>query len=420
MTEAFKPLNWHGFGEDTLCEGEVWFSDAWQGARAALVKPPTQTDQAHEEQERVIGVILEALSEGQIVVYARHPQSDEKRLVEPHRWLRFSGPLIGGWDKVPDHYADDFGPFVNRRLRTDGKAFLEWLQWMRTLQGNHRKLGSLPGFELIDYAKQEARQQIKALRQGEVSASVPQGYVGIDKPFRHALDEIYPERLDQSGWVSPTDDDGWTTGPVPPDEILEAWQPRLLPFLRKAPISQSNWLRPLLVDVATRLDAARHSTGIRVYYWSNRDARAFDVPDRLLRPGDSFLANGSVWFHGQITNLFGPDDLEFLDGAAAFVEKGDDLLLLDACLKSAGLTGMHSTSRSKKRGPQKGGGWAKADEALFPEIAKLIESGKAKSAYGATLIIGERLPGEGDAINRAKRVSGRYLKAKRLSESSNK
>jgi hypothetical protein len=417
MTEAFRPLNWHGFGEDTLCEGEVWFSDAWQGARAALVKPPAQTDQAHEEQERVIGVILKALSEGQIVVYARHPQSDEKRLVEPHRWLRFSGPLIGGWDKVPDHYSDDFGPFVNRRLRTDGKAFLEWLQWMRTLQGNNRKLGSLPGFELIDYAKQEARERIKASRQGEVSASLPQGYIGIHKPFRQVLDAIYPEQLDQSCWVSPTDDDGWTRGPVPPIEILEAWQPRLLPFLRKIPIPQSNWLRPLLVDVATRLDAARHSTGIRVYYWSNRDARAFDVPDRLLRPGNDFLANGSVWFYGQITNLFGPDELDFLDGAAAFVEEGNERLLLDSCLKNAGLSSIHETPKRGERGPKKGGGWAKADEALFPEITKLIKSGQAKSAFGAASIIGNRLPGTGDPSHRAKRIAKRYIEAQRLSES---
>jgi hypothetical protein len=42
MTEALKPLNWHRFGEVTLCEGEVGFQDARYAARFALERELNQ------------------------------------------------------------------------------------------------------------------------------------------------------------------------------------------------------------------------------------------------------------------------------------------------------------------------------------------------------------------------------------------
>jgi hypothetical protein len=429
MTEALKPLNWDGFGEDTLCEGEVWFHDAWVAARISLelpskirrsligsAGPPNQTEITIEEQERAIGTILEALCEAQLVVYARHPQTDAKRPVEPERWHRISAALIGDWDYVPVQYSEDFGPFVNRRLRIDGALFLEWLEWMRKHQGNHRKLGRLKGFELIDRAKQQARHAIKEASRGGISATVPQGYVGIDRVFSPALDTLYPEQIDQSEWQSPADAQGWTRGRVAPDDVLSEWEARRMHLPHQIPISPSYWMQSIALDTAKRLDDARKQSGIRVFYWSNRDACAFDVPDELLDPCKSFLAVGRPWVTGQICNFFGPDEWVFLDGAAAFVEEGEEQILLDAFLRNARLPGTHTPSEQKRRGPKKGGGYKMPDRRLFPEMTSLINSDKATSPYGAALMIGERLPGNGTMENRAKRVSSLYIKEIGLSD----
>lgn len=378
MTQPLKPLNWDGFGEDTLCEGEVWFHDAWIAARISLeqpskirrsligsARPPGDTEITIEEQERAIGVILEALCEAQLVVYARHPQTDTKRPVEPDRWYRISAALVGEWDKVPDQYSEDFGPFVNRRLRIDGALFLEWLEWMRMHHGNHRKLGRLKGFELIDRAKQQARRAVREASRGEISATVPQDYVGIDKVFILALNSLYPEQLDQSEWQSPADAQGWTRGRVAPDTVLSEWESRRMHLPHQIPISPSDWSQSISMDTAKRLDDARKQLGIRVFYWSNRDACAFDVPDELLDPCKSFMAIGSPWFAGQVCNFFGPDKWLFLDGAAAFVENGSDKLLIDEFCLRAGLkikwtaAGMETTEAEPwEQKPRKRAIWA--------------------------------------------------------------
>lgn len=425
MTEALKPLNWDGFGEDTLCEGEVWFHDAWVAARISLeqpskirrsligsARPPGQIEITIEEQERAIGAILEALCEAQLVVYARHPQTDAKRPVEPERWHRISAALIGEWDYVPDQYSEDFGPFVNRRLRIDGALFLEWLEWMRKHQGNHGKLGRLKGFELIDHARQNSRRAIKTTSRKEISASTPQNYVSIGKVFDLALDSLYPEQLDQSEWHSPIDADGWTRGRVAPDDVLIRWESRRLYLPHQIEISPRDWLQSISLDVALRLDIARKQSGIRIFYWSNRDACGFDAPDQLLDPRKSFIGNGSPWVDGQLCNLFGPDEWDFLDGAAAFVEGGNDRLLLSRFLEYAGKSNALPPHTPKRRGPKIGGGFLAADRKLFPKIDQLIAEGKALTAHGAATLIGGEISGGGVEDSRIRRLAAYYRREK--------
>lgn len=425
MTEALKPLNWDGFGEDTLCEGEVWFHNAWLAARISLeqpskirrsligsARPPGQTEITIEEQERAIGAILEALCEAQLVVYARHPQTDAKRPVEPERWHRISAALIGEWDKVPDRYSEDFGPFVNRRLRVNGALFLEWLKWKRELQGDHRKVEQLKGFELVELAKHNARRAIKEASRNEISATTPQNYIGISNVFNLALDTLYPEQIDQSEWQSPADAQGWTGGRVAPDDVLSEWEARRMHLPHQIPISPSYWMQSIALDAAKRLDDARKQLGIRVFYWSNRDACAFDVPDELLDPCKSFIGNGSPWVDGQLCNLFGPDEWDFLDGAAAFVEGGNDRLLLSRFLEYAGKSNALPPHAPKRRGPKIGGGFLAADRKLFPKIDQLIAEGKALTAHGAATLIGGEISGYGVEDSRIRRLAAIYRREK--------
>jgi hypothetical protein len=63
------------------------------------------------------------------------------------------------------------------------------------------------------------------------------------------------------------------------------------------------------------------------------------------------------------------------------------------------------------RGPIQGTtGFQDLDRKLFPRMMKLIESGEARSPYGAALILSQEIAGSGTIENKAKRVSAMYRK----------
>jgi hypothetical protein len=66
-----------------------------------------------------------------------------------------------------------------------------------------------------------------------------------------------------------------------------------------------------------------------------------------------------------------------------------------------------------RRGPRPGTtGYQEADRKLFDCISRLLREGTAKSTYNAALLLAEqgKIQGGGTPDNKAKRVSGRYLK----------
>jgi hypothetical protein len=63
------------------------------------------------------------------------------------------------------------------------------------------------------------------------------------------------------------------------------------------------------------------------------------------------------------------------------------------------------------RGPTRGGtGFSDADRKLFPEISNLIDTGEVRSAYGAALILADKMAGKATRESKAKRVSALYRK----------
>jgi hypothetical protein len=70
----------------------------------------------------------------------------------------------------------------------------------------------------------------------------------------------------------------------------------------------------------------------------------------------------------------------------------------------------------KRRGPPSGTtGFRDADRKLFPQILRLIKHGKARSAYGAALILERegKLVGSATPENKAKRVAKFFLREHR-------
>jgi hypothetical protein len=69
---------------------------------------------------------------------------------------------------------------------------------------------------------------------------------------------------------------------------------------------------------------------------------------------------------------------------------------------------------SGSRGPQPGTtGYQATDRKLFPKITRLIKAGRARSAYGAALLIADEIAGSRDERSKAKRVSAAYRKQQR-------
>jgi hypothetical protein len=63
------------------------------------------------------------------------------------------------------------------------------------------------------------------------------------------------------------------------------------------------------------------------------------------------------------------------------------------------------------RGPQPGTtGYQAVDRKLFPKIDRLIRTGRARSPYGAALLIADQIVGSSDEKSKAKRVSKLYRK----------
>jgi hypothetical protein len=63
------------------------------------------------------------------------------------------------------------------------------------------------------------------------------------------------------------------------------------------------------------------------------------------------------------------------------------------------------------KGPQPGTtGYQVVDRKLFPKIARLIRTGRARSPYGAALLIADQIVGSNDEKSKAKRVSKLYRK----------
>jgi hypothetical protein len=67
--------------------------------------------------------------------------------------------------------------------------------------------------------------------------------------------------------------------------------------------------------------------------------------------------------------------------------------------------------KKPKRGPTPGTtGYQDLDRKLFPQIKELKKRGKARSAYGAALMLANEIAGGGSAENKARRVSALYRK----------
>ena len=70
--------------------------------------------------------------------------------------------------------------------------------------------------------------------------------------------------------------------------------------------------------------------------------------------------------------------------------------------------------KKRQRGPVRGTtGFRAQDRKIFPAIAELIKSGKARSAHSAALTLADEIPGRGSPQNKAKRVSALYRKQRR-------
>jgi hypothetical protein len=112
------------------------------------------------------------------------------------------------------------------------------------------------------------------------------------------------------------------------------------------------------------------------------------------------------------TILFAPDyELVEIDWNALLAH-GRELLPLSCQLKSPKTRNRPSGAQPNvkaRRGPEPGTtGYASQDQKLFPKIKSIIESGKARSPYGAAIILAEDIAGSGDPASKAKRVSIRY------------
>lgn len=58
-------------------------------------------------------------------------------------------------------------------------------------------------------------------------------------------------------------------------------------------------------------------------------------------------------------------------------------------------------------------GYAAADRELFPKIEELLQKGQARGAYGAAMLIADRIAGRGAPENRAKRLADRFNEERR-------
>jgi hypothetical protein len=97
---------------------------------------------------------------------------------------------------------------------------------------------------------------------------------------------------------------------------------------------------------------------------------------------------------------------------AAAVRRGSDPNDFRHILKRIIVSGFSKWLRNEPggpRGPQPGTtGWQAVDRKLFPKISKLIKAGRARSPYGAALLIADQIVGSNDEKSKAKRVSGLY------------
>jgi hypothetical protein len=78
---------------------------------------------------------------------------------------------------------------------------------------------------------------------------------------------------------------------------------------------------------------------------------------------------------------------------------------------AAGMATLANAASEPARHPRRGtSGYDAADRRVFSEIGSLISTGKARSPYGAALLLADDLAGAGTAETKAKRVSSRYRK----------
>jgi hypothetical protein len=72
---------------------------------------------------------------------------------------------------------------------------------------------------------------------------------------------------------------------------------------------------------------------------------------------------------------------------------------------------LRNGKKRSQRGPERGTtGFRTLDRKLFSKISKLLKTGKARSAYGAALLLHEEIAGRASPENKARRVSARYRK----------
>ena len=315
MTEPIKPLNWDGFTEEALCEGDAWFHDAWRVARTFLV-----TDDTTVDQDWIDDQILEALQTAKVRVFARHPQTGSKHPVEARHWKTLSASLVGHWAKVPTHYADDFGAFVHRRLRVDGQDFLAWLRAAAMENGGDLSETTFPHFEHIEPPKARFPPQEKTHTHSPVvSSDVPEGHLSVDVLFQTALLRVFPE-LDQiPNWPDTYDDNGFVTSASPPDDLFSSWRARSALPGSLSDLEKHHWHLMITLAVARYMNEARQRDGIKVFYWSRTDQKAFEVPDDALRPTLDAFHEAAPWDGGKIHAFFWDSDHANLDGAAVFI-----------------------------------------------------------------------------------------------------
>lgn len=425
MTEASAPLNSAGFGDEALQEGDAWLWDALQAVKSVLpIKLRAgligggAPNPYYADVEGAVRQFLHALRHGTLLAFVRHPQSGAVSPIEARRWEFFAASLIVEHKSVPAHLWEDFGAFVNRRLRIDGEAFLEWLWSEYRKRGGIPRRRTLPGFEHLTVAKTIQRQRVQSAARHHNSPTVPEGYTSIGRLFDSGFRLLFPEAFSRP-WLSNQPRSIALDPPAPAQELLEEWRTRLSrSYLLGPPVVPSidarHWHIRLAMDVARRLTRATKSTGSRVLYWSKGDGKAFDAPERLLDPNRSFLQHGSPWVAGLADTLLTDANLDAYNGAALFVSEADYAAIWDAFIEGAkeaipkAVLAPEKPQRPKRRKgrPEGSGGFRMADVPLVKEMKTFVEKGY--SVRGAAIEVVAQAKGGGGDESKIRRLTKRY------------
>jgi hypothetical protein len=386
VTETPVPLNVEGFSDEALIEGDAWLFDAVQAVKSLLAVKiragligGSAPDPHFCDIDGAVRTLLSALSGGTLIAFARHPQTGARSPVEAVRWKSFAAPLVVEHRSVPSHLSEEFGAFVNRRLRVDGTAFLDWF-WVECRR--RRSLQPrivLQGFEHLAAAERMQQQKARRVAKDLNSFTVPEGYVSISRLHDDGFRLLFPEAHDRPWLRNQPQRSIAQDPPTPPPELLEAWGNRLSRPLRGPPVARTvdarEWEKRLSLDVARRLLSASNATNTKVLFWSKEGNIAFEAPERLLDPNLTFLKNGTPWLTGRVDTLFIEGGFASFEGAALFVTKTDRTKIWAAFVEGALISFPEAKASASAEGKKRGRTPKATDRAKQAAIALW---GKAK------------------------------------------